>query len=333
MAEAPQSYEDLLETIDGHLSRLPDTRNQVTGGGIGIIATTAFYQDTIANLISLRDLSAQVAAETTDTALSDRMRAAVAVSQAKEFLSQRRVVGHVVLIRGAYNPYLRTAYIGAQAGFDQALQIFNVVATADDLALMDGALHGPEARQSDIYQGNLNSLDAGSLRTLPWDAETWDEALSAHANQLWAVETELDSLAVNQAVDLRDAVTRQVLVQSGALLAVLLVAILLAWLVARSMVRSLRALRQGALSVAQYGLPQAVARLRDPADCRIGYDDWEWGVDLFAQDPVVFKKLIYEMRFDEASARFAEFGPFYTGLQFAPDQLASFLGGRFPRLE
>jgi len=65
----------------------------------------------------------------------------------------------------------------------------------------------------------------------------------------------------------------------------------------------------------------------------IGYDDWEWGVDLFAQDPLVFKKLIYEMRFDEASARFAEFGPFYTGLQFAPTQLASYLGGGVPTLE
>ena len=65
----------------------------------------------------------------------------------------------------------------------------------------------------------------------------------------------------------------------------------------------------------------------------IGYDDWEWGVDLFAQDPVVFKKLIYEMRFDEASARFAEFGPFYTGLQFAPAQLAWYLGGAVPPLE
>jgi len=65
----------------------------------------------------------------------------------------------------------------------------------------------------------------------------------------------------------------------------------------------------------------------------IGYDDWEWGVDLFAQDPVVFKKLIYEMRFDEASARFAEFGPFYTGVQFAPAQLASYLGGAVPTLE
>jgi hydrogen peroxide-dependent heme synthase len=62
----------------------------------------------------------------------------------------------------------------------------------------------------------------------------------------------------------------------------------------------------------------------------IGFDDWEWGVDLFAHDPLVFKKLIYEMRFDEASAKFAEFGPFYTGLQFAPDQLAAYLGGQLP---
>jgi hydrogen peroxide-dependent heme synthase len=64
----------------------------------------------------------------------------------------------------------------------------------------------------------------------------------------------------------------------------------------------------------------------------IGYDDWEWGVDLFAQDPLVFKKLIYEMRFDEASAKFAEFGPFYTGLQFAPGHLSGFLNGEVPGL-
>lgn len=64
----------------------------------------------------------------------------------------------------------------------------------------------------------------------------------------------------------------------------------------------------------------------------IGFDDWEWGVDLFADDPLVFKRLIYEMRFDEASAKFAEFGPFYTGLQFAPSQLATFLTGGVPAL-
>ena len=42
-------------------------------------------------------------------------------------------------------------------------------------------------------------------------------------------------------------------------------------------------------------------------------DDWEWSVDLHSDDMLVFKKLVYEMRFDPASARFAEFGPFYVG--------------------
>ena len=49
----------------------------------------------------------------------------------------------------------------------------------------------------------------------------------------------------------------------------------------------------------------------------IGFDDWEWGVDLFAEDPMVFKKLIYEMRFDEVSAVYALFGTFYVGRRIA----------------
>ncbi len=62
----------------------------------------------------------------------------------------------------------------------------------------------------------------------------------------------------------------------------------------------------------------------------IGLDDWEWGVDLYADDMVVFKRLIYEMRFDEASAWFAEFGPFYVGLQFPAAELPALLAGRVP---
>lgn len=44
----------------------------------------------------------------------------------------------------------------------------------------------------------------------------------------------------------------------------------------------------------------------------VGFDDWEWGVTLFAEDPLQFKKLVYEMRFDEVSARYGEFGPFMS---------------------
>ncbi len=57
----------------------------------------------------------------------------------------------------------------------------------------------------------------------------------------------------------------------------------------------------------------------------IGFDDWEWGVDLFADDPLVFKKLVYEMRFDESSARYAEFGPFFVGVRLAANELGRIL--------
>ncbi|MEX0665864.1 MAG: chlorite dismutase family protein [Acidimicrobiia bacterium] len=49
-----------------------------------------------------------------------------------------------------------------------------------------------------------------------------------------------------------------------------------------------------------------------------GIDDWEWGVTLLADDPAALKEIVYEMRFDEVSARFAEFGPFFTGLVLEP---------------
>jgi peroxiredoxin len=57
----------------------------------------------------------------------------------------------------------------------------------------------------------------------------------------------------------------------------------------------------------------------------IGFDDWEWGVDLFADNPLVFKKLIYEMRFDHVSAVYALFGTFYVGLRVAATELSDIL--------
>ena len=63
----------------------------------------------------------------------------------------------------------------------------------------------------------------------------------------------------------------------------------------------------------------------------IGFDDWEWGVDLFADDPLVFKKLIYEMRFDEVSAVYALFGHFYLGVRCPASGLDRLLSGELPK--
>jgi hydrogen peroxide-dependent heme synthase len=53
----------------------------------------------------------------------------------------------------------------------------------------------------------------------------------------------------------------------------------------------------------------------------VGLDDWEWGVTLFADDPVALKDVVYDMRFDTVSARYSEFGPFVTGLVTDPFDL------------
>jgi len=65
----------------------------------------------------------------------------------------------------------------------------------------------------------------------------------------------------------------------------------------------------------------------------IGFDDWEWGVDLFADEPLVFKKLIYEMRFDEVSAVYALFGHFYVGIRCGSSELGKLLSGEAPGIK
>jgi chlorite dismutase len=57
-----------------------------------------------------------------------------------------------------------------------------------------------------------------------------------------------------------------------------------------------------------------------------GLDDWEWGVTLLADDPVALKDIVQEMRFDEVSARYAEFGPFVTGLVLPVDEAMRSVG-------
>ena len=55
----------------------------------------------------------------------------------------------------------------------------------------------------------------------------------------------------------------------------------------------------------------------------VGLEDWEWGVTLWAANPEYLSKIVYTMRFDEASARYAEFGPFYTGYVASAEEILS----------
>ena len=59
----------------------------------------------------------------------------------------------------------------------------------------------------------------------------------------------------------------------------------------------------------------------------LGLDDWEWGVTLFAADATDIKDIVYELRFDDATSKYGEFGSFYVGRRFPPADLGAYLRG------
>ncbi|MFF5051865.1 nitrate- and nitrite sensing domain-containing protein [Micromonospora sp. NPDC000663] len=259
--DLPSSLESQLDGIDQSLKDLPGVRSQVFSGKLKLTETIQAYEGLISDLLAIRDSATQLAG---DNDLSDRMRASAAVAREKEFLSARRVVVHRALGQQRMTPVLRTDYIASGTGQQQALQSFKAVASPDEAKFHDQTVAGGDRREAQNYTGWIDGNVTGDMRGAPFGPDQWESAMTANAKLIRSVETKLDKDVVAEADSLRSDVQRQVFLETGLLLSMLLLAILFAYLVARSMARSLRELRQGALSVAQYGLPQAVARLRDP---------------------------------------------------------------------
>ncbi|HEX5596668.1 MAG TPA: nitrate- and nitrite sensing domain-containing protein [Micromonosporaceae bacterium] len=261
LRELPGHIADLLSKIDQKLADLHATRSQVTNAQLRLSDAIMTYDALISELLDMRDSAAQLA---TDFGLSQRMRAAAATARSKEYLSQKRIVVHRAMMQNELTPALRSEFIAAEQGEAQALQSFNAVATGAEVELRSQTVAGPDYREVGQYSNWVRAERDTSMKDAPFAIDDWDAALVSNARLIRNVEAEFDSIVVQQANALRDTVRRQLFIETGLLLGMLLLGILFAWLVARFMARSLRELRAGALAVAEYGLPQAVARLRDP---------------------------------------------------------------------
>ncbi|WP_425455260.1 sensor histidine kinase, partial [Allorhizocola rhizosphaerae] len=252
---------DLLRRIDDGLGGLTGVRSQVIDTKISIADVSTRYHVLVAELLEIREHAAQIAGS---TELGDGLRAAAAVAQYKEYLSEQRIVVHHVFDQGAMSPFLNTSFIATETGLQQALEQFKSVASDIDIDTYNGTVTGPDLRKAEKFRGDVGSTAVNNPIT-SFTAAEWDVAMKDNAALVRRVERTLDEKVESTASALRDAVTSRILVQAGLVAGMLFIAILSAWLVARSMARSLRELRHGALNIAQFGLPQAVARLRDPA--------------------------------------------------------------------
>ncbi|WP_203904541.1 sensor histidine kinase [Virgisporangium aliadipatigenens] len=262
VADVDDTANPVLKQVDGQLSDIPVIREQLRSDkGLAQSNLAHRYQEIVDGLLSVKQASARL---TNEPELSVDQQNAYAISEQKEFLTQERIVVLRALAagEGGMTSVLQQEFDSRIALRQEAEARFKENALPSQKELFEQTLSGGDLRKAVLYEGQVGSAQGAGLT---FTAVDWDSAMSAYADRLREVEHEMDEAIVERATIERDNLQRTVLVETGLLLAMLLLAILFAWLVARSMARSLRELRHGALTVAQYGLPQAVARLRDPA--------------------------------------------------------------------
>jgi signal transduction histidine kinase len=262
LENVPEKVGTLLLRLDRNLEDLPAKRSQIANDKMDEPTVDDTYTKLIDDLLAVRDASAQLA---DDPSLSDHMRAVAAVAQAKEYIARQRDVGHQILQVGDFDNNMRRQFLVTETGFELAGTTLHTVGTDGEVQLFDRISNNPDARAATNLTTPLKNLAGPNTRNIPFNTQQWETAMTGYNKQFRQVEVKMDADNVAQATQLRNDVNRRVFIETSVLLGMLLLAILFAWLVARSMARSLRELRQGALSVAQYGLPHAVSRLRDPA--------------------------------------------------------------------
>jgi signal transduction histidine kinase len=258
----PDKVSTLLVRLDRNLEDLPATRSQAFNGTLQPTEAETAYQNVTNDLLNVRDTSAQLA---DDTTLSDHMRAVSSVARAKDYIAQQRDVGYEVLKKHDFTATLRKQFLLTATGYSISFATLNQVGTPQEIQLYNDIVDGEKLRAATNLTTPLLNLQGNNTTDIAFNQAQWDTAMTGYDSLFRQVEVQLDDNIVNEATNLRNDVNRKVFLETSVLLALLLLAILFAWLVARSMARSLRELRQGALSVAQFGLPHAVNRLRDPA--------------------------------------------------------------------
>ncbi|MCM4077066.1 sensor histidine kinase [Paractinoplanes hotanensis] len=258
--EVPENVSTLLLRLDRNLEDLPAQRSQIANDRPGTDVEDS-YTKLIDDLLDVRDAAAQLAS---DTELSDHLRSVAAVAQAKEFIAQQRDIGHKIIAARQLTEPLRRDFLLAETGFELAGTTVKSVGSDSDVAAFSAITNSTAGKAATNYTLPLRSLQGANTRNIPFNTANWEKAMTGYGAEFRKVEVKMDSDIVAEATDLRNDVNRRVFLETSILLGMLLLAILFAWLVARSMARSLRELRQGALSVAQFGLPHAVSRLRDP---------------------------------------------------------------------
>ncbi|MDG4804693.1 sensor histidine kinase [Micromonospora sp. WMMD980] len=259
LGDVPTSVRDRLKVIDDHLETLNGTRQEVLDRTQMPVAEASLrYGIVLDDLVSYGDtLAQQPGAES----LSDARRAVAAFAHAKAEVAEEEAVAFTALAAGGrIDEEQFSSFVATLTGQQEALLAFSRAATPEQRALVDRTVSGDAVQLADRVAGDLSRSVGKPALVTALDASA---AVGAVDDLMrWAEIQLLDELLAD-ADAVRTDVIRQAFVESLLVLLTLAVAVTLAVVLARSLNDSLRRLREGALSVANHDLPDAVSRLQN----------------------------------------------------------------------
>ncbi|MEH0843157.1 nitrate- and nitrite sensing domain-containing protein [Micromonospora sp. CPCC 205711] len=258
IGDVPAAVRDRLKVIDDHLETLDATRQEVLDRRqMPVAEATLRYGVILTDLVSYGDTLAQLPGQ---ESLADARRAVAAFSRAKAAVAEEEAVAFTALSGGRLDQEQLSSFLATLTGQQEALLSFSLAADPDQRALVDGAVSGDAVGLADRVGTDITR--SVGLRS-PVSAADASASIGAVNDLMRWAELQLQDRLLSRAEQARSDVIRQAVVESVLVLLTLLIAISLAVVLARSLNHSLRRLREGALSVANHDLPDAVQRLQN----------------------------------------------------------------------
>jgi signal transduction histidine kinase len=247
------------------INELPALRQDAVEGISPGLSTIDAYTAALANLFSFNDGIAQ---QTGNAAFANDVRTLSALSQLKDQASQQRAILYTAFVAGQFTPADQTELVAAQAQQATQLQAFDASATALQSELLSRVVAGPLMNQGETLEQTTvaNSSNGTALNLLPGTSHAWYADMSYTIGRMRLVEQDLAGQVVGSARALHSNAERTAAETGGVALLALLLVLLITVLIARSMLGPLRRLKEGALDIAETGLPAEVRELTDALD-------------------------------------------------------------------
>jgi signal transduction histidine kinase len=278
----PAQVQQEAANIGDVLQLLGPLRTAATTTELPAVVVMDNYTNMIDNLLSIDN---NIAGSSGDAVLTGDVRALNLISLVDEEASEQRgLLAYAFAVDGAFQPAVLAQVQTAQA--EQAANVaeFDRVATAQQVALYSNRVQGSLVDFASNYEQQAITFGETfvPLSTSATTANEWYGAMSTGTiGGIRAVEQDLVAATIARATALhRDAILKASLI-GGAILIVLLLALLLTALVGRTMVRPLRRLRSGALEVAGVRLPETVRRMSESDGAGVPLDIEPIDVDSF----------------------------------------------------